>query len=198
MKITFENPDKVNGLMTITVEEADYKAEVEKTLKDYRKRANIPGFRPGQVPMGLVKRQVGPQVKADAINKVLGESLQKYIVDNKIPMLGQPLGAEGHEPVDLEKDAPYEFKFDIAVAPEFKIELTDKDKVTYYNIEVDDKLIDQQVDMFASRNGHYDKAEVYDPEQRDMLKGDLRELDADGNTLEDGIEIEGAVLMPQI
>lgn len=197
MKITFENPDKVNGLMTITVEEADYKAEVEKTLKDYRKRANIPGFRPGQVPMGLVKRQVGPQVKADAINKVLGESLQKYIVDNKIPMLGQPLGAEGHEPVDLEKDAPYEFKFDIAVAPEFKIELTDKDKVTYYNIEVDDKLIDQQVDMFASRNGHYDKAEVYDPEQRDMLKGDLRELDADGNTLEDGIEIEGAVLMPQ-
>lgn len=197
MKIKFENPDKVNGLMTITVEEADYKAEVEKTLKDYRKRANIPGFRPGQVPMGLVKRQVGPQVKADAINKVLGESLQKYIVDNKIPMLGQPLGAEGHEPVDLEKDAPYEFKFDIAVAPEFKIELTDKDKVTYYNIEVDDKLIDQQVDMFASRNGHYDKAEVYDPEQRDMLKGDLRELDADGNTLEDGIEIEGAVLMPQ-
>ena len=197
MKITFENPDKVNGLMTITVEEADYKAEVEKTLKDYRKRANIPGFRPGQVPMGLVKRQVGPQVKADAINKVLGESLQKYIVDNKIPMLGQPLGAEGHEPVDLEKDAPYEFKFDIAVAPEFKIELTDKDKVTYYNIEVDDKLIDQQVDMFASRNGHYDKAEVYDPEQRDMLKGDLRELDADGNTLEGGIEIEGAVLMPQ-
>lgn len=197
MKITFENPDKVNGLMTITVEEADYKAEVEKTLKDYRKRANIPGFRPGQVPMGLVKRQVGPQVKADAINKVLGESLQKYIVDNKIPMLGQPLGAEGHEPVDLEKDAPYEFKFDIAVAPEFKIELTDKDKVTYYNIEVDDKLIDQQVDMFASRNGHYDKAEVYDPEQRDMLKGDLRELDAEGNTLEGGIEIEGAVLMPQ-
>ena len=197
MKITFENPDKVNGLMTITVEEADYKAEVEKTLKDYRKRANIPGFRPGQVPMGLVKRQVGPQVKADAINKVLGESLQKYIVDNKIPMLGQPLGAEGHEPVDLEKDAPYEFKFDIAVAPEFKIELTDKDKVTYYNIEVDDKLIDQQVDMFASRNGHYDKADVYDPEQRDMLKGDLRELDADGNTLEGGIEIEGAVLMPQ-
>lgn len=197
MKIKFENPDKVNGLMTITVEEADYKAEVEKTLKDYRKRANIPGFRPGQVPMGLVKRQVGPQVKADAINKVLGESLQKYIVDNKIPMLGQPLGAEGHEPVDLEKDAPYEFKFDIAVAPEFKIELTDKDKVTYYNIEVDDKLIDQQVDMFTSRNGHYDKAEVYDPEQRDMLKGDLRELDADGNTLEDGIEIEGAVLMPQ-
>lgn len=197
MKITFENPEKVNGLMTLTVEEADFKQEVEKTLKDYRKRANIPGFRPGQAPMALIKRQVGTQVKADAVNKVIGENLQKYIVDNKIQMLGQPLGAEGHEPVDLDKDAPYVFKFDIAVAPEFKVELTDKDKVVYYNIKVDDKMIDEQVDMFASRAGHYEKADVYDPEQRDMLKGDLRELDENGNALEGGIEVEAAVLMPQ-
>ena len=197
MKITFENPEKVNGLMTLTVEEADFKQEVEKTLKDYRKRANIPGFRPGQAPMALIKRQVGTQVKADAVNKVIGENLQKYIVDNKIQMLGQPLGAENHEPVDLDKEAPYVFKFDIAVAPEFKVELTDKDKVVYYNIKVDDKMIDEQVDMFASRAGHYEKADVYDPELRDMLKGDLRELDENGNTLEGGIEVEAAVLMPQ-
>ncbi len=197
MKITFENPDKVNGLMTIVVEEADYSQEVEKTLKDYRKHANIPGFRPGQVPMSLIKRKVGPQVKADSINKVLGEQLQKYIIDNKIQMLGQPMAAEGHEPVDLEKDAPYEFKFDIAVAPEFSIELTDKDKVAYYDITVDDKIIDQQVDMFASRSGHYDKADVYDPNERDMLVGDLRELDAEGNTLEGGIEVSEAKIMPQ-
>ena len=141
MKITFENPEKVNGLMTLTVEEADYKQEVEKTLKDYRKRANIPGFRPGQAPMGLIKRQIGTQVKADAINKVVGENLQKYIVDNKIKMLGQPLGAADHEPVDLDKEAPYVFKFDIAIAPEFKVELSDKDKVVYYDIKVDDKVI---------------------------------------------------------
>ena len=197
MKVTFENPDKINGLMTLVVEEADYKDEVEKALKNYRKRANIPGFRPGQVPMGLIKRQYGASVKVDAINKVMGEELQKYIIDNKIHMLGQPLAAEGQEPVDLEKDAPYEFKFDIAVAPEFKVELTEKDKVAYYDITVDDKLVDQQVDMYASRYGHYDKAEVYDPEQRDMLKGDLRELDADGNTKDGGIEVEAAVLMPQ-
>lgn len=197
MKITFENPEKVNGLMTLTVEEADYKQEVEKTLKDYRKRANIPGFRPGQAPMGLIKRQIGTQVKADAINKVVGENLQKYIVDNKIKMLGQPLGAADHEPVDLDKEAPYVFKFDIAIAPEFKVELSDKDKVVYYDIKVDDKMIDDQVDMFASRNGHYEKAESYDPEQRDLLKGDLRELDDKGNTLEGGIEVESATLMPQ-
>ncbi|WP_028896870.1 trigger factor [Prevotella sp. HUN102] len=197
MNISFENPDKINGLMTITVEEADFKEEVEKALKDYRKRANIPGFRPGQVPMGMIKRQVGPQVKMDAINKILGENLQKYIADNKIQMLGQPMGSESQEAVDLEKPAPYVFKFDIAVAPEFKIELTNKDKIDYYEIAVDDKLIDQQVDMFASRAGHYDKAEEFDPEKRDMLKGDLRELDANGNTLEGGITVEAAVLMPQ-
>ena len=197
MKISFENPDKVNGLMTLTVEESDYKDEVEKTLKDYRKRANIPGFRQGQVPMGMIKRQYGPQVKMEAINKILGENLQKYITDNKIQMLGQPMSAEGQEAVDLEKDAPYVFKFDIAVAPEFKIELSGKNKIDYYDIAVDDKLIDQQVEMFQSRAGHYDKAETHDPEQRDLLKGDLRELDKNGNTLEGGITVEGASLMPQ-
>ena len=197
MKISFENPDKLNGLLTIVVEEADYKEEVEKALKDYRKRANIPGFRPGQVPMGLLKRQVGPQVKMDAINRILGENLQKYIVDNKIHMLGQPLASETQEAVELETPAPYTFKFDIAIAPEFDIELTNKDTIEYYDIKVDDKLIDQQIEMFASRAGHYDKAQEFDPEKRDLLKGDIRELDANGNTLEGGITVEGAVLMPQ-
>lgn len=121
MQISFENPDKVNGLLTITVEENDFKDDVEKTLKDYRKRANVPGFRPGQVPMGMIKRQFGTQVKVDVINKLLGENLDKYITDNKINMLGQPLPHEGQAPVDLEKAAPYTFQFDIAVAPEFRL-----------------------------------------------------------------------------
>ena len=197
MNISFENPDKINGLLTIVVEESDYKADVEKTLKDYRKRANVPGFRPGQVPMGMVKRQYGTAVKVDVVNKFLGEQLQKYVVDNKIKMLGQPLAKEGGEPVDLEKPAPYTFEFEIAVAPEFEAKLSGKDKIDYYDIKVDDKLIDQQVDMFANRAGHYVKAEQYDSTQRDMLKGDLRELDENGNTLEGGVTVESAVLMPE-
>ena len=197
MKIQFENPDKVNGLMTLTVEEADYKESVEKTLKDYRKKANIPGFRPGMVPMGLIKRQFGTSVKVDVINKALGDQIYKYVRENNIQMLGEPLPAENQEPVDIEGEAPYVFKFDVAVAPEFKIELNGKNKIDYYNIEVDDKLIDNQVDMFASRSGHYDKVEEYDAEKRDMLKGDLKELDADGNVKEDGIMVETALLMPQ-
>ena len=197
MKIQFESADKVNGLMTLTVEEADYKENVEKTLKDYRKKANIPGFRPGMVPMGLIKRQFGTSVKVDVINKALGEQIYKYVRENNIQMLGEPLPAENQEPVDIEGEAPYVFKFDVAVAPEFKIELNGKNKIDYYNIEVDDKLIDNQVDMFASRSGHYDKVEEYDAEKRDMLKGDLKELDADGNVKEDGIMVETALLMPQ-
>ncbi len=197
MNITFEAPDKINGLMTITLEKEDYQGEVEKTLKDYRKRANIPGFRPGQAPMGMIKRQFGTSVKVDAVNKILGEKLYGYVQENNIHMLGEPLPSEQQEQLDFEGDAALTFKFDIAVAPDFKAELTGKDKVDYYNITVDDKLIDQQVEMYQSRAGQYEKAEQYDAEQRDMLKGDLRELDADGNVKEDGITVSEAALMPQ-
>lgn len=195
MKISFENPDKVNGLLTLTVEEADYKENVEKTLKNYRKKANVPGFRPGMAPMGMIKRQFGTTVKVDEINKLLGDQMYKYVKDNNIQMLGEPLPSDKQEPVDMEKEAPYTFIFDIAVAPEFKAELTGDDTIDYYTITVDDKIVDQQIDVFASRAGHYDKVEDY--QANDMLKGDIRELDENGNTKEGGITVEGAVLMPE-
>ncbi|MBF1421445.1 trigger factor [Hoylesella nanceiensis] len=195
MKVSFENQDKVNGLMTIIVEESDYKEKVEKSLKDYRKQANIPGFRKGMAPMGLIKKQYGEYLKLDAINKVVGEELYKYIKDNKINMLGEPLPSAKQEAQDLEKEPPYTFYFDIAVAPELKVELTSKDKLPYYDIKVDDATVDKQVDIFASRTGQYVKAEEY--QKNDMLKGDLRELDEKGNTKEGGITLEAAVMMPE-
>ena len=197
MKISFENADKVNGLMTLTVEAEDYKKQVEDKLKEYRKKANVPGFRPGMVPMGLIKRQYGTAVKVDVINQVLGQEMYKYINDNKIKMLGEPMPSEKQVPQDLEGDGPFEFVFDIAVAPEFTISLSDKDKVTYYDIQADDELVNSQIDMMASRSGHYEKVEDYDESMRDMLKGDLRQLDEEGNTLEGGITVADAVLMPQ-
>ena len=197
MNISFENPDKVNGVLTLTIEKDDYQAEVDKTLKDYRKKANVPGFRVGQAPIGLIKRQFGASVKADVVNKLIGKNLNDYIKDNNIDMLGEPLANANQVPQDLEADGPYTFIFDIAVAPEFKIELTADDSIDYYDIDVDDKLVSQQVEMFQTRAGHYDKVEEYDGSQNDMLKGDLRELDADGNAKEDGIVVEAAVLMPE-
>ena len=197
MNISFENSDKVNGLLTITVEEADFNASVEKTLKDYRKKANIPGFRLGQAPMGLIKRQFGASVRYDAVNKFVGEQLYKYIQDNNIQMLGEPLpSAKQETPADIEKPAPYTFVFDIAVAPEINMTLDGRNKIDYYTIKADDKLINEQIEMYQSRAGKYEKAEEYNAELNDMLKGDLRELDAEGNTKEDGITVEGAVLMP--
>lgn len=195
MKISFENPDKVNGLITLTVEEADYKENVEKTLKNYRKRANVPGFRPGMVPMGMIKRQFGTTAKVDEINKLLGEEIYKYVKDNNIQMLGEPLPSDKQEPVDLEKEAPYTFMFDIAVAPEMNAELNGDDTIDHYTITVDDDVVNRQIDMFASRAGSYDKVEEY--QEHDMLKGDLRELDDNGNTKEGGLTVEGAVLMPE-
>lgn len=194
MNITFENPDKVSGVLTFVIEEADYQEDVNAQLKKYRKQANIPGFRPGQAPMGMIKRQVGAQVKVDVINKLVGEKLYDYVKENKINMLGEPMPHLGEEPVDLDAPAPYTLKFDIAVAPEFKAELSKDDKIAYYNIAVDDKLVDQQIEAFASRAGSYQKVDEY--QENDMLKGDLRELNEDGSTKEGGITVSEASMLP--
>ena len=195
MKITFDCPDKINGLLTMTVEPADYQEQVEKTLKNYRKKAQVPGFRPGMVPMGMIKKQYGTAVKVDEVNKLMGEKLYEYIHENKIQMLGEPLpNQEKQVPQDFEKDGELTFVFDIAVAPEFKAELTAKDKIDYYAIKADDKLIDDQVQMYASQAGEFVKADVFSG--NDTITGDMRELDKKGNTKEDGVTVEGAMVMP--
>ena len=194
MKITFDCPDKINGLLTMTIEPADYQEKVEKTLKDYRKKAQVPGFRPGMVPMGMIKKQYGTAVKVDEVNRLMGEKLYEYVHENKIQMLGEPLPSDKQQPQDFEKDGEMTFVFDIAVAPEFKVALSGKDKVAYYTINVDDKLIDQQVQMYASQGGEFVKAEVFSG--NDTITGDLRQLDEKGNTLEGGITTESGMIMP--
>ena len=195
MKISFECADKVNGLLTMTVEPADYQDAVEKTLKNYRKKAQVPGFRPGMVPMGMIKKQYGTAVKVEEVNKLLSSKLYEYIQENKIQMLGEPLPNEEKQiPQDFEKDAELTFVFDIAVAPEFKAELTGRDKIDYYTIKVDDKMIEDQVQMYASQGGEFVKAEVFSG--NDTITGDFRELDENGNTKEGGIVTEGGMVMP--
>ncbi len=194
MKISFECPDKINGLLTMTVEAADYQDAVEKTLKNYRKKAQVPGFRPGMVPMGMIKKQYGTAAKVDEVNKVLGEKLYAYIQENNIQMLGEPLPNEKQVPQDFEKDENLTFVFDIAVAPAFKAELTAKDKIDYYTISADEKLINDQVAMYQSQGGEFVKADVFSG--NDTLTGDMRELDENGNTKEGGITTESAMVMP--
>ncbi|MBR6997971.1 MAG: trigger factor [Prevotella sp.] len=194
MNIQFECADKVNGVMTITIEQADYQEAVEKKLKEYRKKAQVRGFRPGMVPMSLIKRQYGTAVKADEVNRLLGEKLYEYVRENNIQILGEPLPNEQQQPQDLSQDGTYVFVFDIAVAPEMNAVLSADDTVDYYDIKVDDAMVDDQVKMFQAQTGNFVEAQEWSG--NDTLKGDLRQLDADGNTLADGIAVADAIVMP--
>lgn len=193
MNISLQNVDKVSALLTVKIEKADYEDKVEKTLKAYRQKANIPGFRKGMVPMALIRKQYGKPVAAEEIDKLLQDKVYEYIHENKVNMLGQPLPNENMKPVDYDQES-FEFVFDIALAPEFKAEVSKDDKIDYYTIEVSDDLVDQQVKMYAQRAAKFDKVESF--EEKDMLKGLLAELDENGNTKEDGIKVEGAVMIP--
>ncbi len=196
MKITFENVDKVSALLTVNIEKSDYEDKVKKALKDFSHKASLPGFRPGKVPASLIQKRFGTEIKAEEINKLLSEEVNKYIRENKVNMLAEPLPNDEKTPaMDFETQDDFTFAFDIALAPEFDAKLSKKDKLTYYDIKVDDTLVDQQVQSFCSRGGQHIKVESY--EARDMVKGTLTQLDAKKNTLEGGITVEDAVMLPE-
>lgn len=193
MNISLQNVDKVSAVLTVAMEKADYQEKVDKTLKSYRQKANIPGFRKGMVPMSLVKKQFGKAALAEEIDKLLQEKVYEYLRENKVDMLGQPLPSEDMEAIDYDQEN-FTFKFDIALAPEFKAEISSDDKIDYYTIQVSDELIDQQVKMYTQRGASHEKVEEY--QDNDMLKGIIAELDEAGNVKEDGIKVEDAVMMP--
>ena len=134
MNITLENVDKVSAVLTVNIEKADYAEKVTKSLKKIRQNAQMPGFRKGMVPMGLIQKQYGVNVKAEEINKIMQEAIYSHIKDNKVNILGEPLPQQQSE-LDIEKDENFAFKFDIALAPEFKATLTGRDSVDYYTID---------------------------------------------------------------
>lgn len=193
MNIQFEKTSGVAAELTITFDKADYQERVEKALKNYRKKAAMPGFRPGQVPMSLMKKRFGGEITAEEVQKLLSEKLYGYLRENKVDMLGDPLASEKQQPIDFEAEQ-LTFIFDIALAPQFDAKLTDADKIPYYTIKVDDTMVDGQVSAYCQRAGHYDKVDSY--QEGDMIKGHLAELDADGNVKEGGVQKEDAVILP--
>lgn len=190
MNITLENIDKVNAVITAVVEPSDYTEKYNKALKDAKKKVNMPGFRPGMVPMGLVKKQFGISILADEVNKILQEALLGYIRDNKVNMLGEPLPTDDNNNVELKEGESFTFKFDLAIAPEFEVSLSKDDKINYYNVEVSDEMVETQIDMYRQRGGKYDKVESY--EDNDMVKGVITELN-----VENPVSAENAVLLPK-
>jgi len=195
MNISFENTDKVNGLLTVNLVKADYEEKVTAALKDFRKKANMPGFRPGQVPMGLLKKRFGNEITAEEVNKILGQEIYKYLREQKLNVLGEPLPNEEKQPaIDFQTMDEFTFVFDVALAPEFDATISKKDTVDFYQIKVDDEMVDEQIKAYAQRAGQYKKVETF--EGNDMVKGLLAQLDKKGNTLEGGIQVEGAVMLP--
>ena len=192
MNISLQNVDSVSAVLTVQIEKADYQEKVEKALKTLRQKVNMPGFRKGMVPAGLIKKQYGVSVLAEEIDKLLQEKVFEYIRENKVNMLGTPLPKENQ--VNFETEENFEFSFNIALAPEFNVELSANDSVDYYDINVTDEMVDQQVKMYTQRTAKYEKVEDY--QDNDMLKGLLAELDENGNTKEGGVQVEGAVMMP--
>ncbi len=189
MEFTLTNLDATSARLVVKVVEADYSAQVEKTLKNFRQKANIPGFRPGMVPMALVKKQYGTAVKAEEINKVLQQKVFEYIKENNIDMLGEPLPSEEQQStIDFVNGNEFTFEFEIALAPKFDATLSAEDKLPYYRIQPTDEMIDSQVQSYAQRCGEYKQVETY--ENGDMLKGHLVE-GVDG-----GVDVRDAVLMP--
>lgn len=195
MNISLENIDKVSALLTVKIEKADYQEQVNKSLKTLRQKAQIPGFRRGMVPMSLVQKMYRKSVVAEEVNKLLSEKIYGYIKENNINMLGEPLPNEEKQPeIDFDTMEDFEFLFDIALAPEINVEVSAKDKVDYYTVDVTDEMVEDQVKAYTQRNGKYEQVESY--QDKDMLKGHIVELDAEGNAKPDGVQVDGAVLMP--
>jgi len=189
MNISQENTDKLNTILSVKVEQADYAERVDKVLKDYRRQARVDGFRPGKVPMGIIKKMYYTPVLVDEVNKLVSESLFNYLKDNNVNILGEPLPHKDEEQkVDFEKDAEFEFKFDLGLAPELSLEVTAKDKVSFYKIKVDKKQQDEHKDSLLQRFGEFKAVEKAGDDE--LIKGALIKVDKEGNEVENGIRVD--------
>lgn len=193
MNITRTNIDDLNAVIKIQIVKEDYEEKVNAILKNHRKKANIDGFRQGKTPMGLIKKMYGTPVLADEVNKILSSELTKHIVDNKLDILGEPLpNKEDQKPIDWEKDTEFEFIFDIAMSPDYTLNLSKRDKIVEYKITVDAKMLENGISMHTRRFGSQLAAETV--VEKELIKGKYIELNAEGNVLEEGIVTEDVVI----
>lgn len=197
MNITKEKVDDLNAIIKVQLNQADYQDKVDKILKDHRRNANIPGFRKGHVPMGMIKKQVGTNVLVDEINKILSESLQKFITDSDLNLLGNPLPKlDEQNKIDWETQKDFEFNYEVGIAPEFDVDLGSKLKLDYYKIKVAEKDVDKYINDVAKRYGKMTNPGV--AEADDMLFGKFEELDGSGNIREDGINHSSVIIISAV
>ncbi|MFW5886510.1 MAG: trigger factor [Bacteroidota bacterium] len=197
MDIRTENIDELNAVIKLKIEKDDYEEKVNKVLKDYKKRANMPGFRPGKVPDGIIRKLYRKPVLAEEINKMVSESLFQYIQENDIHILGEPLPSEKEEnKIDFDNTEVFEFAFDLGLAPEFDFELSSKDKIPYYQVKVEDKQVDEYIDRVINQFGSL--KEIDEVKEKSIINCNLFQLDENGKVKEDGFSAEDTTLSVEI
>ena len=189
MNITRENINELNAVLKVNIQKPDYEDKVETVLKDYRKKANIKGFRPGMVPIGLVRKMYSKAVQIDEINKIVTENIQKYLVDEKLEILGDPIPkADEQEKIDFDTQEEFTFSFELGLAPQIDLRLTKKNKVTLNEITVDEKMKNDYLENYTRRYGELRNADTV--EEKDVLKGKIEAADKEGNPVPGGLSTE--------
>jgi trigger factor len=193
MNITKENIDDLNAVLKVKIEKADYDEKVETVLKDYRKKATIKGFRPGMVPIGLIKKMYGRAVQIDEINKVVTDNIQKYLTDEKLEILGDPLPkADEQETFDFDTQEEFTFSFELGLSPQVDLKLSKKNKVNEYDIVIDEKMRKDYLENYTRRFGELRKAEL--TEEKDVIKGKIEAIDNEGNLIPEGPSVDDTSL----
>jgi len=184
MNITKENLDALNAVVKIQVDPADYQPRVNEVIKKYQRTASLPGFRPGKTPSGVIRKMYGKPVLVEELNKLLSETLGKYIYDNKLDVLGSPLPKNTHTEESWEDGKSFEFIYELGMAPEFEVNTATTQKLPYYLVQIDDKMVDNDVNDLRRRYGKFSNPEVAGAGH--ILYGEFQELDANGEVLVEG------------
>ncbi len=183
MNITKEQTDNLNAVIRIHLTSEDYKSRVDTVIKKYQKTANVPGFRPGMVPVGMIKKMYGKAVLVEELNNLLSDTLGKYIFDNKIDVIGNPLPKKSETEQVFEEGKDFEFLYEIGIAPQVEITFP-KNKIPYYQVKVDEKMVENDRNDLRRRHGKFSNPETSD--ETNILYGEFNELDAEGNLKEGG------------
>lgn len=193
MNITRENINDLNAVLKVNIVKPDYEDKVETVLKDYRKKATIKGFRPGMVPIGLIKKMYGRAVEIDEINKVVTDNIQKYLADEKLEILGDPLPKNDEQAsIDFDTQQEFTFSFEIGLTPPVELKLSKKNKVNQYVIIIDDKMRNDYLENYTRRYGELRKADATG--DKDVLKGRIEAVDSEGNVLVGGPAVDDTSL----
>jgi len=188
MEVVKNQIDDVNAVITVKIKKEDINPNVEKTLKDYQKKAQVPGFRPGKVPMGMINKMYRNPVLIDELNKAVSESIYNYIETEKIRLLGEPLPGKDQKQLDIDTQDEFEFIFDIATSPEIDVNLTKREKVTEYSAIIDDDLKQKHIDNIQRKFGNFIDIDVV--KDNSVVKGEIFQIDKDGNVLENGVRVD--------